>query len=406
MPRNKKFNKQNLLQSNARKSNVAKPLLTNNPKNVRQKRKANNLFNKMRKRKIGNNRKLASINRGRMAKIQRMRLKPLTYNWIEALVDPLNNTKPVVLPDGKLTRTISLTDYASESQITAPYNAGITVPVQAFGVLITFMYGNNLVQNHFSAVTPTSGYWMQFLPVDANNDFILDDNSHIPNPYYFQNNNNVSNEIADLAKVYRLIAGGFRFLPKVELATSDTTQRVTHFHGCCLQTVDLYDALSVNGSALQLVQSSPGYQEYTNSVGICMRYNPCQDMRQLDFYSNTNLLDTSNDFFGNFYQPAVLINFLNPITVTSLVYNFPIMWDAKLWLEGDLHLPTPIAMSNTTKDIMILTIIRQLNNNGLFPCIVEGHSFKNFAVKVIQFCSQLQRAINFVNGAATLIALA
>jgi hypothetical protein len=338
--------------------------------------------------------------------ISRVKLHPLTYNWIEALIDPINNVRPVILPDGKLIKSISLTDFNSVTNVTAQFPGTIVTPVPSIGYLMYFNYGTNLmVGSSFYSVAPTHGYWMQILPLDPNGDVIFDDNFHIPHPYYFSNNGGTggaAQDISELTKAYRLLAAGFQILPKIELATESSSQRVSHYYGGQININDVALGITNGDSMQQLILSSPYIQQYTNKYGLCLRYNPCQDTRQVNFYNELELSDTTKFEFGTFYQPAVAVYFTQVINATTVdglqTYVYPTLWNSKLWLEGDLILPSPIAMSMTAKDIMILTIMRYLNNNQLFPLVVEGHSFHNFSTKVRAFDNQLSKAINFAGG--------
>jgi len=383
-----------------KRSNVAKLASSNNPKNFKKRNKNKNQYRNKKNKPRGRGKRPVRFGNIKNAykRVSKMRLHPLTYNWIEALVDPLNNVKPVTLPDGKLVRSVSFTDYNSQTNILAKYNNSITVPIQSSGFLLYFNYGSGPINTTTLApVAYSAGYWMQIIPVDLNGEPIYDDSGHIPLPIYFENTNGGSNDITLLSKAYRLLAAGFRILPKVEIATTDTTQRVSHYYGAALQNIDIFNWLAAVTpfSAQNLVQSSPYFREYTNKYGICMRYNPCQDTRQVDYYSEDGLLSTDNDYFSTWYQPAVFIQFLNPIIATTAIYTYPVLWDSKLWLEADMRLPSPIAMSMTSKDMAILAVMRQLNNDSLFPLVVEGHSFKNLASSIGKFTKQLHNSLAF-----------
>jgi hypothetical protein len=348
----------------------------------------NNLPNVNRKSK---NRKRSKKNTG-----NKLNPQQATVQWLDAIVNPLNTDLPVKCPDGKEIQSLSMFDYVNTNNVSVNYED--TATADASGFLIILNYGKSNIDGYFP--NPANhGYSLTLIAVGTDSYPIVDTNGDSAGTVDFNN----SSSLITQSKLYRLLAGGLRILPRIEMNTSTSNQYVTNYFAGCVNPVDFAACINHEMTADTLMRQSPEYEKYINKEGVCVRYNPCQDQRQLYFYSNDSLLDSSVYVANNYYMPCIYVTFNQNVSAATNSYSFPVILDAKLWFETILYFPTPIAMSKTSRDVLVEIIIKSLNTSNLFPCVCEGHSFRSVYSKLQPFLLTIQRYLQFaINGNAML----
>lgn len=316
-----------------------------------------------------------------------------TTDYLDAVVNPLNHTKPVKLPDGINEPTIPMVDYYVASQITVDVGPYVVAPANAIGALIFPTY--TVTRNSFNQTGLNSPYRLLCLPVSTTLAPILYFASNgIPSIAY----SNVVQLLA-LSKSFRLLAGGVRITPQVEVVTNTATQYITKYYGGCLSSTDIQNYVGLTSSLLSLFQSSKEFLELSNAKGMCSRLNMQQYPIQRLFFTAGEAADSDIVNFDKWYNSVIYVEFnlaIAPVlTGVNYGYTFPARIYSKLWLEAQLIMPSPIISDNGYNDMNLSSAISALQSSGsVYPCLCEGHTFSTFLSKLKPFYNTINGVIN------------
>jgi hypothetical protein len=220
--------------------------------------------------------------------------------------------------------------------------------------------------------------------------------------------NGINGESALITSL-RIISGGIRLLPTIELITDSDTFAVSKFYGFTATPIMLTNLLTDGGSIFTLARSCPDYEEYPNEAGVTGRLQPYQDqilnlakMNNLQVYTSQSDSEQDTD---NFYFPVLLARFTSALTLSaSATINLPVRPYFRTLLEGPLVQPSPITTTDTPFDPTWETQIQMFQHDrDNYPVIVKGHSFDQVkklynaigsGVKLVQQLSSLKDDLN------------
>lgn len=375
--------------------------------NVYKKKQNNNKKQKRKPKKMNKNQKKNKMKfRKQKSKYNKLGTIPETNIWLDALFNPLEHQVPVRFPDGDQTNSIALIDTLSGQSFNADYN-DVTTSDSAYSCLLTLNYGLSSYDSFTPNPGNNAGWYMQIIACNQNGEAIITTpGNKIPIPTVTDNYPAIWN----LSKTARLLAAGNQILSFLELNTNTTDQFITKIYAACVTPRDINDRLTAGISFVNLMKDSPGAMQFINREGVCGRYNPCQDKRQLSYYEQTEIegQEEGYEFWDKFTMPTYLIFFNLPIeqvivgTPSLYRFAFPIIHQSKFWIESVLKIPSPIVMTKTVYDILIDKIVKMANQDRDLACIVKGHSFKRYAVSATNFMAKLERMLKFAQGVGSL----
>jgi len=331
---------------------------------------------------------------------------------MDAIVNPLEHTEPCRLPDGPNFPTIPLIDYYNESSVTVNVGPWVGSPDPVDSVLIYLQVANTKLFDqviyhntpiYSIVVIPILG---SGLPVNYFNTIVEIPNILLPN---YQNS---TYGPLGISKSLRVLAGGIRLLPQVELVTNTSTQYIQKYYTACLSNSDILNWF-YNGvpTIMSLFQTSRDFKDYTNMDGVCIRYDSLQYEKQTEFYSLLSSEITASEWFDTdiinsdkWYSTCALVKFRDALTAftdgTDYFYTFPMRINAKVWLEAQLNEPTSIvpAMgtynSNTWQYLQVLK-----RNSNMFPCATSGHTFSSFYSNIVPFYQLASKVVKGISKA-------
>jgi len=298
--------------------------------------------------------------------------------YLNLVVDPITTTSRALCPDGHNHDALLARDYEIGKAIQAL--------AAASGVFIWLEYGyEDATDLYFSpdAGDPNTAWRMNYvfldgsmLPMDlGTTQYII---SQTGNMYDKMNLDSIST--ASIATAYRVIAGGLRVLPKIEMVTTTDVNYVRRYFAGQINLRNIYQAL-VDGSQPmdQLISSSDQAMQFGNNDGACARINPFQDPNMLmPRPFGYELIKNSGDrIYQNLSQcafPAICVQFTQSVAVFDFL---PIYIDWKVYVELVIQRPTPLLMSNATVDLFFDEFARFVTGHPeTWPLVSKGHSFR------------------------------
>lgn len=336
--------------------------------------------------------------------------KPM-LDYLDLMVNPLDNNQICRMPDLTRRKSSSLIDYIRTQTFTASASTNtLANDNSAYGIILWFNWGTNRWNYNNSAYVEESKPYAIYYSI-VNRDglltsvatggdfigvlpFVNSDKIMYPNP-------SITSETYTIAEEIRISSFGMRALPVIELATSNDVPYISRYISGFLQPNNVFEDFwgtgSENLNINELIQSF-NVKLFQNSQGTCVRYNPFQSELARSFCTANDLTGTftGSNFptnyikdYGALDMPFIFMNFSVPITPTSVVDNLaifelPFYFDARLILEAKLTQPTPLISNPGPMDPdfnQISCVMNALPDSEL-PYITEGHSFKSFFSKV------------------------
>jgi len=299
-----------------------------------------------------------------------------TNNYLDAVVNPLEHTTPTKLPDGINDPTIPMVDYYAASLINVDVGAYAAAPANSIGALVFISY--SVRKNSYTNQGGNFPYRLLVMPVDSNlNPILYFGVNTIPSVAY-----NNANQVANLSKSLRLLAGGIRLTPVTEVVTNVAAQYITKYYGACVASTDIYLYQTGGTTLLSMFEASRFFQEYSNNQGICTRFDPLQYSTQRKFYTAQELGDPEIVNFDKWYNSVIYVEFSQAIAPVLAAgkysYTYPVRIYSKLFLESQLAYPTPIISDNGWLDLKLEETIAVTRASDIYPCICSGHTFKSF----------------------------
>lgn len=133
-------------------------------------------------------------------------------------------------------------------------------------------------------------------------------------------------------------------------------------------------------SVFELVRNAAHVQEFPNSEGCTVRYNPFQRPDQLNWvdvdsiYNEATVTSQGWQALGGLQMPFVCIRFTKGISTDE---DLPFKLYTRYWLETKLYMPTPIYTTPSPCDPNYDEIVRMASEHKA-PLAVKGHSFRSF----------------------------
>lgn len=317
-----------------------------------------------------------------------------TANYLDAVVNPLRHTAPTKLPDGIDEPTIPMIDYYTSASLNIDVGNYAAAPANSIGCMVFISY--SVTRNSYTNQGGNYPYRLLVLPVAENTLAPINyfGTGFIPSIQYA----NVAS-VVNLSKSIRLLAGGIRLTPKVEVVTNTATQYITKYYGGCLASADILKFQNGSNTILSLLESSKNFLEYSNAQGICVRLDHLQYEKQRSFYTPAELGDSDIVNFDKWYNSIIYLEFNTAIapvlTGAAYSYTYPVKIYSKLFIEAQLAMPTPIISDDGYLDMQLESAIQAVRSTGdLFPCICQGHTFKSFLSKLKPFHAAISGALN------------
>jgi hypothetical protein len=151
------------------------------------------------------------------------------------------------------------------------------------------------------------------------------------------------------------------------------------------------------------MREGAGYNEYTNTQGISVRMNPCQEglvkltkMNALSNYSSTDPDFPSNT--NNFVFPVIIAKFTSTVTIEpGGRVSAPFRSTFRTYVEGILKLPTAIITTRVNYDPAWEQACKAFTYDIIsYPTVVAGHSFKKLARSFYKVANKIDPRLGMV----------
>jgi hypothetical protein len=322
-------------------------------------------------------------------------------NVMDAIVNPIEHSIPCRMPDGPNFPTIPLIDYATDNNLTVDMGVIDPAPADssAFIAWITVATPRYPSFGYYS----TRIYNLAVVPLDSTGAPITASSGLVPVSYF--SNYSQAYGPPNIAKSFRVLAGGLRLLPQVEVVTDTSSQYILKYHTACISNYDLARwFLGASTNLLSLFLTARSFKDYSNMQGVCVRYDSLQYDSQMKFYTPAEWLDPQIVNQDKWYSTCVYVQFRNAISPvlnaenSHYYYTYPVRYYTKVWLEAQLNEPTSIIAAMGSFDPNTAKTIESVRMNEVeYPCATHGHSFKSFMKGVKKVYNPASKALNIAS---------
>lgn len=242
--------------------------------------------------------------------------------WLRNLImNPIHSERSAKLTDANKTNTTTFADFTIlDGGINFTISVSDTLSTVAVGVMIYLTYGP--VEFGTQSTSSSSAAWrLAMTPINNDGKPILMQTPSANGTYAYEGNNH--DQIWTLAESVRMVAAGLRVNSMVSFNTTTDTQFVTKFQAGQLRLADYETWLNGNTSLAAILNSSTGWQRYSNTQGASALYSCLQKPDLWKFFEKENLYFNAEPQAGlvtsNVYYPYVVAYFNEPITPTLTV---------------------------------------------------------------------------------------
>jgi hypothetical protein len=321
-------------------------------------------------------------------------ISPMSQHYLSMVANPLDTNIFAKLPDNKTAYTTMFVDWNAAQTLTLTTSA----IDETSGFFLFFSYGWNLVWNQW-----TEGeYIYQVLAAPVGADGLLYPLSGA-GPDAVLNQLVTANyaDIYSLSSAIRILSGGLRGKPLIELNTNSTQSCVARWWGGFINPQNLADDYLFNTENTQqpifnYVQNDPLAHQYSNADGVCVRLNPFFQELQ-NFYTNTNILNQANDF-GMVAMPYIFVQLSVNIPIgDDGTVSYPVYFSSKFAFEVVVEQPSPIMSQQSPVDPHWPQISYMMNAFGerCFPNVSPGDSFHGWVNGGAKFLKYAKEAMNY-----------
>lgn len=314
------------------------------------------------------------------------------------------------VPDGNPNSTLQLVDYYDDNGVNSPIAQSGNPAITFDAVGIAYCFGQNslrsltwdtyTVTDRADAIYGPVYFFIDNTGAVINFPAISGDGLGATHTGYFWSNDpvniqqivgstNDAVETSALVNALRVLSGGVRFWPTIELVTDSTTVAVSRYYGCQMTATSIVNAATQGYNFYSSMRNSPSYHEFSNSSGISGRFQPSQQgslIKPLYLNSLDNLITDSLQGDGMYFPVLVarltIDQSLTPNDTDS--QSFPVRSYFRTILEGSLNQPTPL---QATRVPFVPEWEDKVNHfafrDDLYPTIVSGHSFKKVERAVV-----------------------
>lgn len=300
-----------------------------------------------------------------------------TEHFLDAVINPINSTKSAQVPDTACNNSLCLTDTCD--QINPSLGTSLDYINTYSGCAFVFLPGMSVLKTTY-ATNPSQHYHIAAFPINSTTN-VLERNA-VSNKYAafgFTNigtitGNGSSYDLDDCTvDAYRLFAFGMRMLAEKEFVTSDATNAfITQFYGFEATPNSIYRCIVDAANVYNMSRNSDSIKTFAVNEGVSVRMNPFYGKDFLDYKSLTQWSDTNWDY-SDLKLPVIMARFSSNVAITAFPgFNFY----ARLFIEGQLSLPTPLYAQPSPVDINYHHIYALMSqNNDDLPVVVKGHTF-------------------------------
>jgi hypothetical protein len=353
------------------------------------------------------NRKSVYVKRNNLFGNKIQAIKPMTAAFIDTLTNPMSCHNIARKPDSLVAQTVILKDYLVNQPVQLHCDsAWLEDDQKAMGFIIWIQWGQSAFTNIYDSslyLDAAPAYTIGYSVLGTGGLMTsLDDADGVCGSIPPANYESIFN----LTTSMRPIAAGIRLTPQIQYQTDSSTISIRKYIGACFGLNDLYGKSWVQESEyvspINALLSSPDVEQFTNEKGCTIRLNTTQS--EYDKLYTYPQLIAENLSTGNTLSPVCVCLTSQAISASStsgtdFTFTFPVYLDVSIWIEAQLDLPSPVLVTTSPIDPdweYIKNIINAMQGNStLFPCIVEGHSFKSFYDKIGKFLQMANKVLNY-----------
>lgn len=297
-----------------------------------------------------------------------------TRNFLNAVVNPFGASDCARVPDRYSGNTVCLTDWIDYQ----PATGGD--PATGSSYLVTMILPNYSSLKAAYASSNALQYQVVTIPLTAAGVVNLTASNQITSNV-FQNYSTITGSTTTydddecLVDFYRIYSMGLRQWPAVEMVTDTSVSHILRFYGGMISPAAVYRSILDGTNLLNIIKQSDGIKSFPGYQGCTVRWNPFDQDFVLEMMSLVNHNQQARDFSG-VPVPVICAAFSKTLINTDTV---PLYTQARVWLEGQLSLPTPIYSNASPIDYNYNTIAQYMSRpSNEYPFVTEGHSFAAF----------------------------
>lgn len=314
-----------------------------------------------------------------------------TTAFLDAVTNPFGAADTAQVPDRYSGSSICLTDW-----IDATTTVGGALVTDMSGIVITFLPCYSTLKNSYSSLQNVTYQLVMFPLTNLGGLISLTAASKITAILY-QNYSAICGNTTDvdldecLADSLRIFSAGIRVWSLTEVVTDTSIVHVKSFTGGQITPNTIYRSIVDGTNFRNIIKQTDHVKEFQGYEGCTVRYNPFNTDYQLDMLSLNNLNQTAHDY------TQIMVPFIHwefsaaqQSTASALVHI-----QSRVWLEGQLSLPTPIYSNASPIDLNFANISQIMSRpTERFPVCVAGHSFMAFTAGLVTVAGLLQTAAN------------
>jgi putative transposon-encoded protein len=325
-----------------------------------------------------------------------------TSAFVDAVVNPFGASKSARVPDQYCGNSVCLTDWSD----TVPQVGG-TAGVAYSGMAYIFLPGYSNLKATYAA-TNTIVYDIWSLPIVAADSTIgLTAASKIV-PAGFTNYATITGSSSSvdaddcLCDAFRIFAAGIRCWPTTEVVTDTSVVHVTRFYGGTITPNTVYRSIVDGTNFISVLKNIDSIKMFPAQDGVTVRYNPFQTPKRiLDMTSLVNWNMQAVDWSG-VEVPIILSQF--SASVTGVSGSAMVYLNSRIWIEGNLSLPTPIYSNASPLDLRFDLISQVMSRPSTqHPLVVSGHTFEAFRGALNSVSSAFDLAATAAEGLGVIV---
>jgi hypothetical protein len=323
--------------------------------------------------------------------------------FLNAVVNPFGAVSTARVTDVFAGNSVCLTDWLDLQ----PTILGTTL-IAYTGVAYMFLPGYSNLKSTYSD-SSAQIYQLVSIPILTTGLIGLTAGSKISSLIEYTNYATITGNAASfdaddcLVDAFRIFSAGIRAWPTTEVVTDTSLVHVTRYYGGLISANSVFRSIVDGTNFINIMKNTDSIKMYPGYEGVTVRYNPFQTPEHiLDMKSLTNWNMQAHDFSG-VDCPIIMAQFSASITGTTASALSYV--NSRVWIEGQLSLPTPIYSNGSPLDLNFPTIRQVMSRpSEKHPFVSGGHTFEAFAMAAGGLAATLDLAAYAVDSFGALAA--
>lgn len=299
-----------------------------------------------------------------------------TSAFLNAVVNPFGASASARVPDSYSGNSVCLTDWCDTTPAVSGANA-VNYQGVAFVPLIGWSWLKSSYSNQANMI-----YQILTLPLISSTGLIGLDAGNQLTSTSFVNYETITGSTTTvdlddcLVDALRIFSLGIRAWPITEVVTNTSDFHITRWYAGSISPNSIYRSIVDGTNFVSILKNTDSIKMFAAHEGCTARLNPFQpQIDMLKIKSLTNMNMQAHDFSG-VDVPIIACLFSEPRTYLQ---DAGCYINARLWIEGQLSLPTPIYSNMSPCDLNFDKISQIFSRpSEKHPLVTSGHTFQAF----------------------------